>query len=586
MDRLVNRIKINRLYSEPEIFEPICFEDGVNIILGEKSDTNTTKGRKTNGVGKSMSIEFLNFCLLKKYNESRLRLIPKEILNDQIEIKLDLQIGNNVITIIRSRGSENKPIIVKESKVIEFNNLEDAQKYLSGLLYTDNKDDLLPSFREMISLLIREEGSEFKNILNPFDTSSKNIPVNFKPHLFLFYILLKVYKKTQDTVKAIKEVKKVISHAKSELTNGNTKKIGEIKAELNSLNDELKKMNDAIESFKSNESFEAIEKDLIEIEDIMDKLRVRQKALKYELLKIKSLPKPEVIDKNEIELVYNQFKETLGKIIVKSLEQTLEFKEKIESFQRTIINQRALELNDELYKITDEIRKLDDVYSEKLNVIDQKGVLKNLKASLKIYNSKNNEYSKTVSLNNEYLKADKEKKNLLKNKAIEIIELDDEIEKNKFVIDSFQNTLLSIHEYIMGNKECSFDIFTKNNNQSTQTIDIDMRIFDDGSHSVDRTKVFIYDMALLFNEYTRLRHPRVLVHDNVFDVDQDTLVQSLNFLAKQEEKYQDFQYILTLNRDKIEHEESLKQININIKTHRVAIFTKANKFLNNDYQEL
>ena len=30
-------IKINRLYSEPEIFTPILFDFGVNIIMGEKS---------------------------------------------------------------------------------------------------------------------------------------------------------------------------------------------------------------------------------------------------------------------------------------------------------------------------------------------------------------------------------------------------------------------------------------------------------------------------------------------------------------------------------------------------------------------
>lgn len=81
------------------------------------------------------------------------------------------------------------------------------------------------------------------------------------------------------------------------------------------------------------------------------------------------------------------------------------------------------------------------------------------------------------------------------------------------------------------------------------------------------TKVFIYDMALLFNQYTRDRHPLFLVHDNIFDVDQDTLVQCLNYIYKQEEQYQDFQYILTLNRDKIENEEQRKLIQMDIDEH-------------------
>ena len=60
-------IKLKKLYSEPSIFDPIEFESGINIILGERSESSN----KTNGVGKSMSIEFINFCLLKKVSESR-----------------------------------------------------------------------------------------------------------------------------------------------------------------------------------------------------------------------------------------------------------------------------------------------------------------------------------------------------------------------------------------------------------------------------------------------------------------------------------------------------------------------------------
>ena len=58
------------------------------------------------------------------------------------------------------------------------------------------------------------------------------------------------------------------------------------------------------------------------------------------------------------------------------------------------------------------------------------------------------------------------------------------------------------------------------------------------------------------------------------------------FTVKQEEKFQDFQYILTLNRDKIENEERRKDINMDIDSHRVATFTKDKKFLGRSYQEI
>lgn len=149
--------------------------------------------------------------------------------------------------------------------------------------------------------------------------------------------------------------------------------------------------------------------------------------------------------------------------------------------------------------------------------------------------------------------------------------------------ESFQETILKIHERIMGNRKAAFMILTQ---QKTKTsIEFEMRVDADGSHSVDRTKVFIYDMALMFNEFTQKRHPKFLIHDNIFDVDQDTLIQSLHFLLKQEDLHDDFQYILTLNKDKIENELKNNQILL-VDRHFKAIFTKSKKFLKQDYQEI
>src|SRR5690606_37937232 len=183
MDRKVNRIKLIKLYSEPKVFEPINFSDGVNIILGEKFDEATTNGRKTIGVGKSLSIEFINFCLLKKYSDSRLQLIPKEILNVTVLIKLDLEIGNNQLTIVRNRKEQDQPVIIKENKETKFESIDDAQQYLSDLIYKNNTLQVVPSFRELLSPLIRDERSEFNNILESFDINKK-IPFNLVPHLF------------------------------------------------------------------------------------------------------------------------------------------------------------------------------------------------------------------------------------------------------------------------------------------------------------------------------------------------------------------------------------------------------------------
>ncbi|MGN9164987.1 DUF2326 domain-containing protein [Tissierellaceae bacterium HCP3S3_D8] len=584
MDKEVNRIRINKLYSESNIFDCIEFHDGVNLILGEKYDNNSIKGRKTNGVGKSMCIEFIDFCLLNDYNNSRIKKIPENIVGLEENISLNLEIGKDEITISRNRKEERSPLIIKNGKEVKFNNIDDARIYLKGLMFGNLDGKSVPSFRNMLSILIRDERSEFKDIIKCHDLT-KRIPDDFTVHLFLLSIGIERYKQTQKIIKEIETIKKIITKNKKDITDNKKKKVQDVRAKLNSLNDDLKKMELAIESFKSNELFNAMEQDIIDLESELERSRNKQKVIKYELEKINRLPKPEELDDKDIELVYNQFKNDLGSMVVKSLQEVTLFKNRVENFQRMLINEKAEELRKELNLITNQIRILDEEYSEKIKIIDQKGVLKNLKTSLKIYEEKKSEYANISFLINEFDKNTKRKKTLCIEKSQEILKIDELIDQNKIVIDSFLSTLLSIHESIMGNKECSFVIETINSNIRKHFMNFNLRIYDDGSRSVNRTKVFIYDMALLFNEYTRKKHPLFLIHDNIFDVDQDTLVQSLNYLHKQEEQYQDFQYILTLNRDKIEDEEKRKLITLDVDSNKVATFTKENKFLKNDYQE-
>lgn len=584
MGEEIKRIRINRLSSESNVFDEILFHDGINLILGEKYDESSTRGRKTNGVGKSMSIEFLDFCFLCDYDKSRISKIPDEVLDPEENIILEMEIGGEAITIKRNRKKQDKPVIIRNGKVTQFDKLQDAKDYITELLFENLNGKEVPTFRTLLSVLIRDERSEFTDILKCHDLS-KRIPDDLTSHLFMLGISLEAYKQVIATIKDIDKTTTALNKVKNELTQNGGKKIADIKAEMNALEAELSQMGEALDAFRSNDAFSSMEAELVELENMLDQLRQRQKILKREYEKIRLLPQPEQVDDTEIELVYNQFKSNLGNAIVKSLNEVVDFKNKVEEFQRVLVNQKARDLEKQIAEISEQIRVLDEQYAEKIKIIDTKGVLKNLKTSLKVYEVKKETSAHTHFLFEQYNQYDKQQKLLRVKKSQELLEIDAEIDELIDELKSFTATILDIHEAIMANKECSFEIKTKNTPRGKTPVDINLRIYDDGSHSVNRTKVFIYDMALMFNEYTRKRHPLFLVHDNIFDVDQDTLVQCLNYVYQQEEHYSDFQYILTLNRDKIENEERTKLIKMNIDEHKRAVFTKVKKFLKRDYQE-
>lgn len=117
-------LRIRKLYSEPPVFDPIVFEDGINLILGETTEGNV----KTNGVGKSMAVEFINYGLLKRHEDSRVSLIPNETLPYGTLIFLDFEINGKNITTKRSIKDHKCPTLIVDGKTISFTDIEDATK--------------------------------------------------------------------------------------------------------------------------------------------------------------------------------------------------------------------------------------------------------------------------------------------------------------------------------------------------------------------------------------------------------------------------------------------------------------------------
>ena len=139
-----------------------------------------------------------------------------------------------------------------------------------------------------------------------------------------------------------------------------------------------------------------------------------------------------------------------------------------------------------------------------------------------------------------------------------------------------------MHEYVYGNQQCSFDVEVRDNKEIVR---FDLRIHDDGSHSIDREKVFFYDYALLTDSNTEGRHPGLLIHDNIFEVDRHTLIKNLDYISDTLGKLSNKQYILTLNKDMLS-EQDLLILKLKFSEHVRATYTKENRFLSIDYQEL
>lgn len=571
-------LKLRKLYSEPEVFDPIIFDDGINLILGETTEGNV----KTNGVGKSMAVEFINYGLLKRHEDSRVSLIPNETFPHSTMICLDFEINGKFITIKRSIENHKCPILIVDDKARACTDVEDATSYLTTLLFGSSTDESTPSFRAILGPLIRDERSEFKSIIKCFDTD-KTIPPDYTPHLFLLNIDPKPYKQARALLGEIDKIGKAISKAKENIVAITGKNVSEAKADLNELTSQVAKIHLEMERLENIEGYDIVKDEIIEIEIQLESFRSRQAVIKTELSKLKIFRGDNYIDETEVAELYNQFKEGLGDLIKKQIEEVTAFKKRIDHFQKTLIDGRRKELEDSLKEIDVSILRLDRLYRERLSLIDQKGALKNLRQTIATYQKKVEDHASLSAFIKKLADYEREKREKTNERDGLIFLLGSFVTNSSGVIDSLEQTILDIHEAVAGNRLSSFDVEVT---KKKEIVNFELRIYDDGSHSNEREKVFIYDIGLLTNIETGKRHPGLLVHDNIFDVDYDTLIKSLNYISDNKEALAQKQYILTLNSDKIHDADINSRLRLDLEGLKRAAFTKDARFLKASYQEL
>ncbi|MFA6554209.1 MAG: DUF2326 domain-containing protein [Candidatus Paceibacterota bacterium] len=585
-------ITIRRLSFEPKEFnkkelKSIEFDRGLNFIVGEKSENieNKKEREKMNGVGKSLLIEAINYCFLKRADESRITKIPDISLNPKIYICLDIEVESKnrirKVTIKRNRVENDPIIIVVDDDEKTFDKLEEAKKYLSYLLLDDTNPDK-PSFRSLLSILIREEDSLYSDILKPHRSSSvSSFEDLLKPHFYLFQINLDIIEKIKKVSQDLKNVSKTTADLRQDFRNAGIE-VKEVASHINELKDSIEKLNLAIEELHPSEGMVQLKDRLNDLQIQLEKLVTTKASKEYLVKKIKSLPQLEKINTKQVQIIYNHFKTGLGDMVQKSFDQVVEFKKQVDDFQNTLMGEKLKELNVEITAVDEQISRIDNEIAKIYSKTEAKEVINGIKEAVKLEREKNMELEK-LSQTYEILQAKiSQQKSLKKKKEGLIEELEQTIFKIQSTVSAFEDDLKKMHDYIAGNKHCQFQINV--NESSASFVEFDYRIKLDGSSGINRIKTFIYDTLLMVNKITSERHPKFLIHDNIFaSTGRDDMVRSLNYLFNLSKKHQ-FQYILTINKD--EFESIQKDFEFDIEKVKKAEFTRAKPFLGFEYSEL
>ena len=519
-------------------FKTIKFKDGLNFIIGGISNEQKNKKSTYNGVGKSLMIRIIHFCLgcnpIKSFGKS---------LKDW-EFTLKFRIDYNNYTVTRKCNEQNKIILnEKEMSVNEFN------EFMGAVLFNLDKVKYKNlTYRPLISRFIRPGKYSYNNYdtFIPKETEyARNLCNNYL--LGLDVSLVDRKKELVCKKKEVANAKKIFE--KDETIQSFFKKKEKIDVSIINLEQNIEKLKNEIKNFKIADNYYEIKKQADEEQIELNNLENDLLLMKNAVENIdKSLNIKTDVSKDKIIAMYEEARVELNDMIVKKLEEVEEFHNKLlDNRVKRLIKQKN-ELKSRIKEVEEQKKRISQELDENLKVLGAFGALEEYNS----LNSRLNEYQNKLEKLNDYKELIEKYKNELNNININLqqenINTNDYLKDSRDIINKNILVFRELAQRFYPNKTSGIQIDNNESEKNQNRFNVSVEIQDDSSDGVNGIKIFCYDFTIMLNGYNN--NVRFICHDSRLfsDIDPRQKSECIKIAEEYTKKY-GFQYIVTLNED-------------------------------------
>lgn len=549
---------LTRLYSEPEgLFPAIEFKDGVNFIFGKK-DNESDKKDSLNGIGKSLVIDLIDFCLLSSGGADNPRLHKAKKLMQGYKIVLEFEVDDKHYVIRRNPSNPNKDI--------EFGLIGDTQDYkdselkliLTDLIFLNKNYDGKYSdrwFRKFIPFFIKKErpkkGGEFTDPVMYID-KVKAMELNIY-HLFLLGINNILSYRNFEIQENLKEKKPIMAGVEKFVNETyGLENISTANNEIANIKRDIKAIETNIDSFKLASEYEDAEERANELTSKIKALWYQNYESRKNLETYRNSYKVDIdINIKQIENLYKEANELLAGKIKKTLDDAVNFRKHLSNSRKSFLSNEINALNKIIKGNEKQIEQFEEDRAKIFGFLSAKEAIKDLsEAYLSLSKRRENlgDLEGKVKL---YLDLSKEKADLKAEEAKLVAEMISFVgETQEIKLPAFRDVFASIYNsaYVENQNESTFDISVNENTDAK--IEITVNFPADLSKGKNRGRTLVYDLAVLFHAIKEnIRMPRFLIHDGIFDgMYKGHFVHLYEYLEKKKTTER-FQYIITLNEE-------------------------------------
>ena len=541
--------KLVKLSANKETFHNITFKDGLNVIMGKpKNKGILDKKSTTNGIGKSLLIKIIDFCLgsdkIKEWEEP---------LKDWI-FTLEVNIDEKLYII--SRAVSNQKVIIFNGNEIKLSKFRDTIKELLSL-----STDL--SFRQIINRFLRKGKVAYNNYLTsvPKEKDCNTL-------LIITYVLGLDYSLCQQKIDLKKELdsnKDILSRSQKDSSFRDLFGIGkyDLDLELSNIEFEINRLEEEISNKNYAENYAEIQEKANSISDFLDELNNKKFILENRITTIKEALSREIsVDLKDVQKIYEDANIFFKEDLKHSLVEIEDFHKKLLSKRKEMLSKDLLAFQAESLNISQQIEELNRQLNENLDFLQAHSAMGKYVIAIRQIDSlkaKQKELNRVSNIEKEIrTKIETIKTNIAKSNINAQIYLDS-IESLR---DTISKRFVALAKTFYANKKSALTIKV-NDGDNQIRFNIDARITSDGSDGIQEIITFCFDWVLLTQNVTKqsfIYHDSLLLA-NVEKRQKEILFEIINKLCND-----DKQYIININEDQVDgfNENTKKIVNDNI----------------------
>lgn len=526
--------KIIKLAANKDTFHEITFKDGVNIILGkQKAEKQVNKKNTTNGIGKSLIIKIIDFCLAsEKVKEWEFPL------SDWI---FTLTINVDGVNHTLSRAVEKQGVIV-------FDGVEKKTKEVREILRTYSQINSDFTFRQIINRHLRKGKLAYNNYLTTVKGEK-----DCNTLLVISYLLGIDYSRCKEKIRLKQDLEgngSLLKKAKADPSFQALFGIGQcdIDLELSNIGFEIEKLEKEIAAKNYAENYEDVHEKANDISNLLDALSNRKFIIASNINAItKALSREITVGIESVKEIYNEIGVYFNDNLVHALEE-------IESFHTSLLSSRKKALTKDLSALQGELREVESKIVHLNNELNEYLEFLKIHSAMDKYvvairqidalKAKKKEVEKIANIEKEIkAKIEQIKKDIADSNIATQTYLDSISEHCENINRQFVSLAKTFYE----NKKSAL-LIKCNDGDNQIRFNIDARITSDGSDGIKEIITFCFDWVLLLQDITNLGfiyHDSLLVA-NVEQRQKEILFQKIVELC--ESKYQ---YIININADQI-----------------------------------